>query len=148
MKHAWIETRLQQFESLCREQGLPLTVQRRDILEEILQRDDHPSADQIYEAVKERIPGLSHTTVYRVLQTLVAYGVIRRLHHPEANARFDGKMQRHHHLACRLCNWVIDIEHPSLDDLKLPLRQKHGFAVEDYSVHFVGVCAACSENTS
>ena len=66
-----IAQRLQEFEALCRERGSPLTVQRRDILKAILERDDHPSADQIYETVKDRIPGLSRTTVYRVLDTLV-----------------------------------------------------------------------------
>jgi Fur family peroxide stress response transcriptional regulator len=143
VKQSEIETRLQQFESLCRERGLPLTVQRRDILKAVLERDDHPSADQVYESVKDRIPGLSRTTVYRVLETLVGLGVIRRLHHPGASARFDGNMDRHHHLVCKDCNRVIDIVSKSLDDLRLTPSQRQGFEIEDYSVHFTGVCAEC-----
>jgi len=64
-----IAHRLGQLETECRRRGLPVTAQRQYILQEILQRDDHPSADQIYTAVKNRIPGLSRTTVYRVLDT-------------------------------------------------------------------------------
>jgi Fur family peroxide stress response transcriptional regulator len=142
-----IEGRLQ-FESLCHEQGLPLTVQRREILIAVLERDDHPTADQVYDSVKDRIRGLSRTTVYRVLETLVGLGMIRRLHHPGASARFDGKTRRHHHLVCRMCHQVIDVESPSLDDLQLSPKQRRGFQIEDYSVHFIGICARCSEKAS
>jgi Fur family peroxide stress response transcriptional regulator len=140
--------RLRSFESLCRERGLPLTVQRREILKAVLERDDHPTADRIYESVKDRISGLSRTTVYRVLETLVELGLIRRLHHPGAGARFDGKTHRHHHLVCRKCDRIIDIETKHLDDLKLPPKQRQGFEIEDYAVHFIGVCAECRRNTS
>ena len=68
-----IQQRVQRFETLCRERGLPLTVQRRDVFKAVLERDDHPSADQIYECVKDRIAGLSRTTVYRVLDRLVEF---------------------------------------------------------------------------
>lgn len=143
-----IGKRLQQFESLCRQRGLPLTVQRRDVLKAILERDDHPSADQLYESVKDRIPGLSRTTVYRVLDTLVELGVVRRLHHPGTGARFDGKIHRHHHLVCRKCGCVIDIETSSLDGLRVPSGERQGFEVEDYSVHFIGVCQECRRQVS
>jgi Fur family peroxide stress response transcriptional regulator len=145
MNAAEIQQRLQQFESLCRERGLPLTVQRRDILKAVLQRDDHPSADQVYEAVKDSIPGLSRTTVYRTLDVLVELGVIRRLHHPGATCRFDGMTRRHHHLICRKCHCVIDIDSRKLDALDLPPEQLHGFHIEDHSVHFTGVCEACRQ---
>jgi Fur family peroxide stress response transcriptional regulator len=143
-----IQHRLTQFEALCRERGLPLTVQRRDVFQVVLERDDHPSADQIFESVRDRIPGLSRTTVYRVLDTLVGLGVIRRLHHPGASARFDGKIHRHHHLICRQCNGVIDVDSTKLNDLRLPPSQRRGFEIEDYSVHFMGICAACREDAS
>lgn len=143
-----IKARLRQFDSLCRGQGLPLTVQRREILKAVLERADHPTADQVYDTVKDRLPGLSRTTVYRVLETLVGVGVIRRLHHPGTSARFDGKINRHHHLVCKVCNKVIDVESPSLNDLKPPLSRRHGFRIEDYSVHFFGVCDECHRKAS
>jgi len=142
------EARLRQFESLCRKRGLPLTVQRRAILKAVLERDDHPTADQLYDVVKERIAGVSRATVYRVLEMLVGLGVIRRLPHPGATARFDARIRRHHHLVCRTCNRVIDIGSRSLDDLQLPPKHRHGFQIEDYSVHFIGICAECSRKAS
>ena len=143
MNERGIERQLQEFESLCRQQGLPLTVQRRDVLRAVLERDDHPTVDQIFESVKERIPGLSRTTVYRVLETLCHLGVLRRLHHPGATVRFDGKTTRHHHLVCRLCHRVIDIESKKFDTIELSSGQRKGFLVEDYTVHFHGVCQQC-----
>lgn len=143
MNERGIERRLQEFESLCRQQGLPLTVQRRDVFRAVLERDDHPSVDQIFESVKERIPGLSRTTVYRVLETLCHLGVLRRLHHPGATVRFDGKTTRHHHLVCRLCYRVIDIESKKVDALELSSGQRKGFLVEEFTVHFHGVCQTC-----
>ena len=143
-----IETQLGDFEALCRQRGLPLTVQRREILRAVLEREDHPTADQVYDSVKDRLAGLSRTTVYRVLETLVELSVIRRLHHPGAGARFDGKTVRHHHLVCRRCHRVIDVVSPGLDGLELPPRQRYGFQIEDYAVHFTGVCAECRRKTT
>ncbi|MBN2475829.1 MAG: transcriptional repressor [Pirellulales bacterium] len=125
-----------------------MTVQRRYILEAVLTRADHPTADQVYESAKDRVPGLSRTTVYRVLDVLVGLGVIRRLHHPGANARFDGRISRHHHLICKKCQRVVDVESRNLDDLELPPNQRHDFRIEDYSVHFLGVCAECDREAA
>ena len=134
---------MRQFELLCREQALPLTVQRRDILKTVLERSDHPTADQVHEAVKKQIPGLSRTTVYRVLETLVQLGAIRRLHHPGASARFDGRIDRHHHLVCKMCHKIVDVDCRAFNGLKLSPSKRCGFTVEDYSVHFIGMCEAC-----
>ena len=106
MQQEEIAARLQEFEEICRQKGLPVTTQRRVILEAVLQRDDHPTADQIYEAVQDRIPQLSRTTVYRTLDTLLELGVIRRVHLTGATGRFDGKIRRHHHLVCMQCNKI------------------------------------------
>ncbi len=145
MNEPEIERRLQEFDALCRERGMPLTVQRRDILRAVLQRDDHPSVDQIFESVKGRIPGLSRTTVYRSLETLCKLGVLRRLHHPGATVRFDGKVTRHHHLICRTCHKVVDVETKKFDTIELSPKQRRGFVVEDFAVHFHGLCRACRQ---
>jgi Fur family transcriptional regulator, peroxide stress response regulator len=142
-----VADRLLEFESLCRARGMPLTVQRRKVLEAVLERDDHPTADQIAEVVRDRVPGISRTTVYRVLETLVEMDLIRRLHHPGAAARFDGKVSRHHHLICKQCHTVIDLEDANLDRLSLPDVGREGFTIDDFSVQFTGLCRACRRKT-
>lgn len=134
---------LGQFEAVCRREGLPLTVQRRAVLEALAVRHDHPTADALYDEVKERVPGISRATVYRVLEALVRAGVARRASHHGAAARFDPNTDRHHHLACTRCDRVVDLEDGALDALPLPDARRTGFHVTDYSIHFSGVCDAC-----
>jgi Fur family peroxide stress response transcriptional regulator len=138
-----IAERLSTLETLCRSMGVPCTVQRRIILQVVLERDDHPTAGDVLKAVKEQIPGISRTTVYRVLDTLAQWGVVRRLQHAGTAARFDGKTQRHHHLVCNKCHKVFDVQDPKLDQLRVSHIEAEGFEVEDFSVHLMGTCEAC-----
>jgi len=137
------EARLRSFEALCRESGLSLTVQRRMILQEVLGREDHPAADDVYELVKDRIPGVSRTTVYRVLDTLVRMGVISKVCHPGAAARFDPKIHQHHHLVCTRCDAILDVEDERLNSLALPAIDTRGYRLQEFHVHLRGVCAKC-----
>lgn len=140
-----IEQKLKAAESLCRRHGLRLTVQRRAILRAALQRTDHPSADEVFEQLRGDLPGLSRTTVYRVLDTLVRVGVIRPLHHTGMPARFDRTTRRHHHLTCVRCHKIVDIDASELDALPHPEQIPEGFKIEDYSVQFFGLCGDCRE---
>jgi Fur family peroxide stress response transcriptional regulator len=136
---------LRAFEQRCRESGFPLTIQRRVILECVLQRHDHPTADQIHEEVRASVPEISRTTVYRTLESLVQLGAIRRAHHLGPASRFDANTGHHHHLVCMRCNSVTDIEDPRLADLPVPEQLCGNFRVMDYSVHYAGLCAACQK---
>src|SRR5512142_935165 len=90
---------LVELQEACRRRGLAVTIQRRAVFAELALRRDHPTADQIYDAVRGSLPGLSRTTVYRVLETLVEVGLARKVHHAGGAARFDPMTGRHHHLA-------------------------------------------------
>jgi Fur family transcriptional regulator, peroxide stress response regulator len=134
-----------QFERVCRERRLPLTVQRRAILQAILGREDHPTADQIHAQIQTQLPDVSRTSVYRILEMLVGTGMITKVCHPGSAARFDPKLRRHHHLVCLSCERIIDIEEPRLDNLPLPNVRAHGFRINDYHIHFRGVCVQCAQ---
>jgi Fur family peroxide stress response transcriptional regulator len=140
-----VAEKLRAFEDCCRAAGFPLTVQRRVILETMVSRDDHPTAEQIYEAVQERVPEISRATVYRVLESLVQLGAIGRAHHLGTAIRFDSNTSHHHHMVCVRCNRVIDFEDTRLNDLPLPDRSGTGFRTTDYSIHFTGLCAECQQ---
>ena len=139
-----LSTKMAEFEKLCRENGMPLTVQRRVILKALLQRHDHPTADQIAEDVATLLPGVSRTTVYRVLETLVRINLARKVCHPGAAARFELESHRHHHLVCIQCGRMIDLEDSRLDELPFPDPVTHGFELTDYSIQFRGTCADCA----
>ncbi|HXZ24843.1 MAG TPA: transcriptional repressor [Nitrospiria bacterium] len=141
--------RLQQFEAACRAHGIPVTVQRRRIFEALCDRTDHPTPEEVYAAVKDTLPGVSRTTVYRVLETLVRVGVLAKASSPGAVRRVDPRTSRHHHLVCQRCDRLVD-----LDDAAVPHRIRppdlrgQGFTIADYSIYFAGLCAACQEKTA
>ncbi|MBI4881824.1 MAG: transcriptional repressor [Planctomycetes bacterium] len=134
----------ERFARLCRERGLARTVQRRAILGIIAERTDHPSADQVFEAARERLSGVSRTTVYRVLEMLADLGVITKACSPGSATRFDPMTRRHHHLVCLRCERLVDIVDERLGrGVELPAEQARSFLVHDFSIHFHGICAAC-----
>ncbi len=139
-----VAARLRALEEQCRQRGIPVTVQRRAILEAVLLHGDHPTADEIYETVRDRLPQLSRTTVYRVLDTFVNMGLVQRLRKSGA-ARFDRNIDRHHHLICSRCGKIADLEDQALEPLPLPKRKLQGFIIDDFSVQFSGTCPDCQK---
>lgn len=110
---------------------------------EIADRKDHPTADRVFDAVKDQIPGVSRTTVYRVLELLVRLGIVNKIYQPGAAARFDPTTHPHHHFACSHCNKLIDVEDRSLSAIALPDISHLGFDVDESHVYFRGTCASC-----
>jgi Fur family transcriptional regulator, peroxide stress response regulator len=139
---------LAEFEGACRRRGLAVTIQRRTVFGELAGRRDHPTADQVYDAVRGRLPGLSRTTVYRVLETLVDAGLARKVHHAGGVARFDPMTTRHHHLVCDACGRLVDVDDGMVPPLRLPESSRTGFRIKDYSVSFTGLCPGCAKKKS
>jgi Fur family peroxide stress response transcriptional regulator len=137
--------RMDRFFAAHRESGLPVTSQRRAVFETILDRADHPTAEQLYRAVRDQLPQISRMTVHRILGTFVSLGVLSKACHPGSSARFDPKLHQHHHLVCLVCGRIIDVEDPRLDHIPWPKVTPREFQIEDYRVHFRGRCAGCSK---
>jgi Fur family peroxide stress response transcriptional regulator len=143
MTHQVRREKALRLEELCRTRRIPVTHQRRAVLDAVAERSDHPTADEVYEDVRRRLPNVSRTTVYRVLELTVDLGLVTKIGHPRATIRFDPRTELHHHLICLHCNKLIDLEDPALNALELPNTRRLGFKVSDYSIHFRGVCRAC-----
>jgi Fur family transcriptional regulator, peroxide stress response regulator len=139
------ELKRREFETVCRKNGLALTIQRRTILEALAARTDHPTVDQVYEDIKEYLKGVSRTTVYRVLETFVSIGIARKISNPESKARFDADTKRHHHLTCIQCGKVLDLHDPTLDNLVPDNGAVAEFTILDYSITFNGLCSCCQK---
>lgn len=127
------------FEQWCRQRGERCTTPRRAILEAVLEFGNHPTAEQVFEAVRPRLPAIARPTVYRTLEHLARAGVITKACHPGAICRYDSRIDLHHHLVCLRCNQIVDFEDPSLDTLTIPDTSEFGFEVSDYRVQIRGL---------
>lgn len=136
--------RMERFLAAHRECDSPVTAQRQAVYEAILGRPDHPTAEQLFRAVKKTLPQISRMTVHRILGTFVSLGLVDKTCHPGSAARFDPNLGQHHHLVCMECGRIMDIEDPRLNRLPLPKVSPREFQIEDYHVHFRGRCAACA----
>jgi Fur family transcriptional regulator, peroxide stress response regulator len=139
------QPRLARFVAAHRESGLPVTIQRRAVFEAILDRQDHPTAEQVYRSVRRDVPQISRMTVHRILATFVSLGLVAKICHPGSAARFDPKIHRHHHLVCLDCGAIIDVEDPRLNNLPRPQVSPRKFTIQDYHVHFRGRCGRCQQ---
>ena len=121
-----------------------MTKQRQVILEELRMMRSHPTADELYERVREKMPRISLGTVYRNLEKLAASGIIRRLENTGSQMRFDGDLHGHQHIRCISCGLIVDI-----DAASEPTNCDHeqiagsGFTLVERRVEYAGICPAC-----
>ncbi len=121
-----------------------MTRQRAVILEELRKTTTHPTADELYGKVRERLPRISLGTVYRNLDFLADSGEIRRLEAAGTTKRFDGNMVEHQHVRCLCCGRIGDIMTP------LPTPAVSGMHVSGFSeirsarIEFDGICEQCA----
>lgn len=132
-----------EFDRLCREHKLAATHQRRIIFRAVTAKPGHYSPEEVYDSVRRQIPSISLATVYNNLKMFVESGILRAVSPHHGTLRVDPNLRPHHHLVCRKCKSITDIDAKYLDPLKVR-RVPAGFNIEQFSLDIVGVCAKCS----
>jgi len=124
-----------------------MTRQREVILEELRKVNTHPSADEIYDMVRKRLPRISLGTVYRNLEILSESGDIQKLEPGCTLKRFDGNPSEHSHIRCIRCHRIADA--PMVPDFAIDLKQVNAtdFEIVGHRLEFLGVCPQCSGNS-
>ncbi len=124
--------------------GLRVTAARVALLKTV--RDgDHLGVDAIATGVRDRIGHVSFQAVYDALHALTAAGLIRRIEPAGSPARFEGRVgDNHHHVACRSCGVVADVDCAVGEAPCLTASDDHGFAIGEAEVIYWGLCPACS----
>ena len=126
--------------------GIRMTKQRRIILEELGNLRTHPTADELYEQVRRRLPRISLGTIYRNLELLSRRGVIRKLEFGGSQMRFDGDLRSHTHIRCMHCGRVDDLPaEAGITECDREILQDTGYTVKERRVEFLGVCAECGK---
>jgi Fur family peroxide stress response transcriptional regulator len=131
---------------VLREAGLRATPQRLAIVREVLGRN-HPTAGEVFEAVRGEFPTMGLGTVYATLNTMNEHGLLNVL--PMADAvRFDANIEPHANLICTHCGSIVDFD--ECDDVLARLRDRTasgaGFAFSAEHLDLYGTCASCAAN--
>ena len=120
-----------------------MTRQRKVILEELRNVTTHPSADEIYEMVRRRLPRISLGTVYRNLEILSETGEIQKLELGCTLKRFDGIAENHYHIRCIRCDRVVDAPVDFHTEIGHELKAATDFKIIGHKLEFIGVCPDC-----
>ena len=117
--------------------------QRQMVLDVVKNRTKHPTADKVYEILKEDHPEISLGTVYRNLNLLAEMGEISRVETSSVKDHFDGNQHPHAHFVCRKCGGVFDLNLDISQLLQSAKGVEGSFQVEDCKVLVQGVCEDC-----
>lgn len=121
------------------EKGVRWTIQRYAVLEYLYTHRTHPTAEDIFRALKVQFPAISKATVYNTLELLKQYGLVRELYLEKERARYDAEVYPHFHLVCKSCGRVYDLGFPAPE---VP-KEVDGHAVEDVMYCAFGICGEC-----
>lgn len=121
--------------------GFRFTSQRRCVYDVLLQKRDHPTADEVFIRAKKAMPEISHATVYNCLDALVECGLVRQVQLQRGATRFCPNMEEHCHYYCDQCGSVFDVTLPATAPT---MPGPKGFQVDHYDIAVHGLCADCA----
>jgi Fe2+ or Zn2+ uptake regulation protein len=132
--------RLEKYVKLLKDHDLKITSQRLSILKYLDEHKKHPTADDIYLALKKHNPALSKTTVYNALEALRHHKLIQLLTISGSESRYEFTDTMHHHFLCKNCGRIIDIaiQCPNIEKISA-----YGHRVEEVHGYFKGLCQEC-----
>lgn len=119
------------------------TVQRTIIEDEVRTLANHPTADQVYEAVHAQHPSISKATVYRTLNRLSDEGELLKVKINNGADHFDHQTFPHYHIRCTKCGRVDDVMVPVLGTIEKEAEAGSGYVITGHSLQFDGICPAC-----
>jgi Fur family transcriptional regulator, stress-responsive regulator len=124
--------------------GLRVTAVRVALLETV-RRGDHLDVEAITTGVRDRVGHVSLQAVYEALHALTAARLVRRLEPAGSPARYEGRVgDNHHHVACRSCGVVADVDCAVGEAPCLTASDDHGYSIDEAEVIYWGLCAECS----
>jgi Fur family transcriptional regulator, stress-responsive regulator len=132
------------YEQMLRGAALRVTRPRLAVLSAVHERP-HADTDTIIGAVRARVGEVSHQAVYDVLHVLTRTGLVRRIQPAGSVARYEARVgDNHHHVVCRDCGAIADVDCAVGDTPCLTASDDHGFSVDEAEVVYWGICPDCS----
>jgi Fe2+ or Zn2+ uptake regulation protein len=130
-------------EELLRSHDLRVTRPRIAVLQAV-EHLPHADTNAIIDRVREQLPEVSHQAVYDVLAALTGAGLLRRIQPPGSVARYEARVgDNHHHVVCRSCGAVADVDCAVGDSPCLTASESQGYVIEEAEVIYWGLCPSC-----
>jgi Fur family ferric uptake transcriptional regulator len=137
-----------ELQRLLREAALRVTRPRLAVLSAV-HAHPHADTDSLIGAVRRHLPGVSHQAVYDVLRVLTDVRLVRRIQPQGSVARYESRVgDNHHHLVCRSCGAIADVECAVGHAPCLTASDDHGFVVDEAEVVYWGTCPACATTST
>lgn len=132
------------FEQMLRGAALRVTRPRAAVLS-VVHANAHADTESIIGAVRRDLPEVSHQAVYDVLKVLTGAGLVRRIEPSGSVARYESRVgDNHHHVVCRSCGLIADVDCATGETPCLTASDDHGFSIDEAEVTYWGLCANCS----
>jgi len=112
-------------------------------MEELCKVNIHPTANDIYQLVRKRMPRISLGTVYRNLEILSQAGIIKKLETAGTQRRYDGVTDNHYHIHCIECGRLEDIPCAPMESVNDAVREVSDYQILWHNIVFVGICPRC-----
>jgi Fur family transcriptional regulator, peroxide stress response regulator len=140
------QERLEHMIRLLRDKGCRLTPQRLATLRILSKSAGHPSAEQIYEQIRDDYPTTSLATVYKTLSLLKNMGEVLELTFAGVSSRYNGKKPYPHpHLICTKCGQILDLEFGPVAGISKEIARQTGYKITHQQLTFFGLCPKCQE---
>ena len=129
--------------SILKENGLKVTPQRIAICNYILSSKEHPTADAIFNDIKEKYPSISQATVYKTIQLLKELGLIVELNFHNEHSHFDPNVSLHVNIICPKCGKIIDFESEIIAEFYEKLEAEIGGKISGQRFDIYKTCNDC-----
>ena len=126
-------------------EGRSLTRQRQVVLDVVQAGDTHPTAAEVFESARRKMPGISFATVYNSLRFLKQEGLVREVAFGSGASRYDRETDRHDHAICSACGTLVDFDLPGTVELMRSAARAARFKAESVHLTLVGLCPQCRE---
>lgn len=123
---------------------LKITKSRIALLE-LIQKEERPVDSQFLIDVLQRTSEIDRVTIFRILNILTEYGILRKLEFGEGKARYELNTKDHHHLICQNCGSIQDISDCDINALEKEIKLKKHFLVKLHTLEFYGLCKDCQK---
>lgn len=139
-----MEQEIEDFIETMQQAEKRVTPQRIAIFKYLISTDSHPTAQQIYNHVKQEFPTITLATIYKTLEMLEELGKAKELGFSGLSTRFEANMEPHINLICIKCGKIKDLNEPSsVENLKAVVGKNSDFKLIDQRVEFYGYCKNC-----